>query len=318
MTWGRGPGVWLLITAVFELLMAAFFLVLGILIPEVLFGFGLTAGILGLVGLFLLVWAIRARARHLEAERVRATGRFGQATVTGLNQTGIWINNNPVVAVDLLVDVPGTPPYPVTLRETVPQILLARLGSGAPLPVKVDRADPTNVVIDWRLAGPVAPAVAPYVPAWAPAWTPPPPAWTPPPPGAAPAPLEPPLAESGAPAEPGASIHTVEPGTVPLRTSEDIAAEAARRLADSRLRAIGRRATATLVGAFDTGTTVDGQRVFELALTVRPGAAEPYQVRLTAPVPSTEIPGLTPGAPLPVRIDPADPKQLVMDWHRVE
>ena len=320
MSWSRGPSVWLVLTGIFELLMAAFFLVHGLLIPEVLFGFGLTAVLLGLVGMGLLFWGARARARYLEAERVRTTGRVGLATVTGLDQTGVWINNNPVVGIDLLVDVPGQSPYPVTLRETVPQILVPRLSSGAPLPVKVDQADPAKVVIDWKLAGPVVPVVGYPLPQPMAGWTSPvmpPTAAAPVPPFAPPtvAPLPAPGPATPPPAERATTMDAAEE---PAGSSEDLAARAARRLTESRLRAIGRRATAALVGAVATGAFEDGQPVYELTLTVRPETGEPYTVTHTTSVPNAELPGLAPGAPLPVRIDPNDPRQLVMDWHRVD
>ena len=43
---------------------------------------------------------------------------------------------------DLLVSIPGRAPYQARRKEFVPLILLGRLSSGPPLPVKVDPADP--------------------------------------------------------------------------------------------------------------------------------------------------------------------------------
>lgn len=319
----RGSSVWLLITAVFELILAGFFLFLGLLIPEVMFGFTLTAIFLGLVAVGLIFWGVRWRGREQEARRITATGHEGRATVTGLKQTGMWINNNPVVSMDLMVEVPGRPPYPVTLSETVPQILLARLTSGMPLTVKVDRADPTKVVVDWSLPGPMfAPGPPlmgqgiPFGPPMGMPYAPPPPPQAPAPPPQMPAPYQPP--------QPPPVPEPVVPGppeearVAGLHTADDIAEHARRQLAASRLRAVGRRAVATVVDVADTGRLVEGERVFSLTLNVRPEYGDPYRITHETPVPAAELPGLTEGAPLPVRVDPGDQTQLAMDWHRVD
>ena len=322
----RGSSVWLLITGIFELLLAGFFLFLGLLIPEVTFGFGLTAFFLGVVGIGLIAWGARWRGREQEAARIRATGYEGRATITGLTQTGMWINNNPVVSFDLFVEVPGRAAYPVTLRETVPQILLGRLTSGVPLPVKVDPADPMKVVVDWSLAPPVVPPVV-----MAPMMGVPYPAPTYGQPGMPmPYPAPPPQHAPHVPAPP---IEAVTPAPEPTQEAErerddelggrfqsgdEIAAQAARQLAASRLRAIGRRAVATVVDVADTGASENGERVVRLTLNVRPQHGEPYRVTHETPVPAAELAGLTEGTPLPVRVDPTDQTQLVMDWHRVD
>jgi hypothetical protein len=49
--------------------------------------------------------------------------------------------------------------YEVTRKEVVPLIMLGRLTSGQPLPVKVDSANPQNLVVEWESAL-TAPAAA--------------------------------------------------------------------------------------------------------------------------------------------------------------
>jgi hypothetical protein len=43
-------------------------------------------------------------------------------------------------------------PYQVVVKEYVPLMLLGTLSSGQPLPVKVDPANPNNVIIEWENA----------------------------------------------------------------------------------------------------------------------------------------------------------------------
>ena len=80
---------------------------------------------------------------------VAADGVDGTATVMAATQTGALVNFNPAVQIELLVTVPGGPPYPVSLQTVVQQIHLARVQPGATLPVRVARADRTLVQIDW-------------------------------------------------------------------------------------------------------------------------------------------------------------------------
>lgn len=152
-TIGRSAGFWLIVTAAIELALAGVFLVIGLTVPIVDVGMFLTGAILGITGLVLLVIGIRVRASAAANERLLSEGLPGTATVAALTQTGMYLNENPQVAIDLMVDVAGRPPYPVTRKEFVPLILLGRLGSGAPLPVRVDRANPQRLVIDWGNAG---------------------------------------------------------------------------------------------------------------------------------------------------------------------
>ena len=71
------------------------------------------------------------------------------ATVTNAVQTGMVMNFNPVVQLDLLVLMPSGVPMPVTRQEPVMQIHLARCQPGARLRVKVDPANANNLWIDW-------------------------------------------------------------------------------------------------------------------------------------------------------------------------
>lgn len=109
-------------------------------------GLWITGSILGLVGVILLAVGYRAAAKA----RLRTTGVPGTATIVGLTQTGTWVNNNPLVGLDLAISVQGNPPYAVSVREVVPQILIGRLTNGQPLPVKVDPNEPTRVLIEWE------------------------------------------------------------------------------------------------------------------------------------------------------------------------
>jgi hypothetical protein len=141
---------WLWGTAIFELMLTAMFLVLGILIPVVRFGFLLTAAILFLTGIGLLLWAKAVSRQVAETKRLMETGMDGTASIMSLRQTGMYVNNQPQVEMELQIDAPRHGSYRATKKQIVPLILLGRLSSGLPLAVKVDPADRTKFAIDWR------------------------------------------------------------------------------------------------------------------------------------------------------------------------
>ncbi|MDW5595297.1 DUF3592 domain-containing protein [Conexibacter stalactiti] len=85
--------------------------------------------------------------QQADAQRLMATGLIGQATVQALRDTGMTINENPQVEFDLLVSVDGRDPYPVTHRQVVSRLVISNFQPGASIPVRVDPADPTRVLI---------------------------------------------------------------------------------------------------------------------------------------------------------------------------
>jgi len=88
--------------------------------------------------------AVAARAGSTAA----STGTPGTATITAARTTGQFVNMRPMVTLDLLVQVPGRMPMPVSLTELVDQVNLGRLLPGAVLGVKVG-ARPDDLYIDW-------------------------------------------------------------------------------------------------------------------------------------------------------------------------
>ena len=82
------------------------------------------------------------KAQHLDAN-----GRPGTATITALRRTGTFVNENPEVEMDLQVTVDGMTPYPATHRQVIALIAAPRLQPGAIVPVKVDPAEPTSLIL---------------------------------------------------------------------------------------------------------------------------------------------------------------------------
>lgn len=76
-----------------------------------------------------------------------------EAIVVQAGSTGITMNDQPVVALSLLVVAQGQPPVPVNVRVPVPLIELASVRAGSTLVVHVDPARLDRLRMPWQ--GPV-------------------------------------------------------------------------------------------------------------------------------------------------------------------
>lgn len=153
ITWSRRPANWLMFTAVLELLLGAAFLIADLVFDVPGGGLLLTGAILGATGLGLFVWARKWQRAAAEAERIKMQGVAGSATILGMRQTGVTLNEQPQIELRLQITTQMQGPYEVSIKEYVPLMLLGTLSSGRPLPVKVDPANPERVIIEWESAG---------------------------------------------------------------------------------------------------------------------------------------------------------------------
>lgn len=82
-------------------------------------------------------------------KRVLASGLDGVAQLMEVVQTGTRVNDQPMLRLRMLIEVPGKPPYAVLHNEIVPHIRLAQVQPGVRMRVKVDPGDPRNMAIAW-------------------------------------------------------------------------------------------------------------------------------------------------------------------------
>jgi hypothetical protein len=134
------------------LVMGIVFVGIAMSVPILRMSFTGTGAVLACVGLGMFAGGGMMWFRRANSERLKASGIAGQAQIVGLNQTNFYVNDQPVVEMQLTITTPMHPPYNVTRRETVPLLMLGRLTNGQPLPVMVDPAAPENVVIVWEQA----------------------------------------------------------------------------------------------------------------------------------------------------------------------
>lgn len=88
-------------------------------------------------------------AQQQATQQLLANGVPAMATVNEYRDTGMTVNDNPTVEMNLTVQMDGHDARTVTHTEMVPRLLIPRLARGASLPVRVDAMDPDKVAIDW-------------------------------------------------------------------------------------------------------------------------------------------------------------------------
>jgi hypothetical protein len=90
-------------------------------------------------------------AQQTAAANAATTGVDATATIVAVRQGHAMVNFQPEIEVDLTV-LPdgGLPPYPVTVKQIIPQVQLGQAQPGAAVHVKVDPNNPALVWIDWN------------------------------------------------------------------------------------------------------------------------------------------------------------------------
>jgi hypothetical protein len=83
-----------------------------------------------------------------------------------------------------------------------------------------------------------------------------------------------------------------------------------------RLKVMGKEGTARVAGMTQTGTTLNDNPLVELDLEVTIPGRPPYRVTHREWVPLVMLGTLTMGAALHVRVDPADPSKLMIEWDK--
>ncbi len=82
-----------------------------------------------------------------EAREIRAIGVAAQALVLEIWDTGVTVNNDPVVGFRLEVYPPDRPPYEAVTKALISRLDIPQIQPGAMLPVKFDPEDPQRVAI---------------------------------------------------------------------------------------------------------------------------------------------------------------------------
>lgn len=87
------------------------------------------------------------QAEGQKAQHLMLNGHVASAMITAVRDTGMTINDDPTVELDLVVSLDGAAPYAVTHRQTISRIAIPAFQPGATVPVRVDPIDQTSLMI---------------------------------------------------------------------------------------------------------------------------------------------------------------------------
>jgi Protein of unknown function (DUF3592) len=124
--------------------------VLTVVITIVAVLFSLVVTVLATVGPFVLIfYLIKKSNEKKEADRkLMATGDPARATVLALEETGMLINNQPLVNLKLQIVRHGQPPYEHTHQMVLSMLNLPQVQPGATIPVRVDPENPKRIALE--------------------------------------------------------------------------------------------------------------------------------------------------------------------------
>jgi hypothetical protein len=260
-----------------------------------------TGGILGLVGAGLIVAGIVVGRRAASTDLLLQTGTAGSAQITGLTQTGMYMNENPQIRMQLLVALPGQTPYAAQHTEIVPLMLLGRLSSGQPLSVRVDPMNLNRIAIDWGGSGfGMGGGIAPPMPA---------------------APTMPGTTAGSSQDESLAQVQAAMAG-VATGAAAPFSNPAQGNLTVEQLRNYlrqsGLEAQARVDSMEDTGKVVGDESVFTMEMTLMiPGRQEQKLPKSAAMVSTDKKHRLFQGMTVPVKYEATNPNLLMVEWDKI-
>jgi predicted lipid-binding transport protein (Tim44 family) len=135
--------------------------------------FGVVIAIVAtVVPIVLVIWIFKNMSKNRAvAEQLLRTGAPGQARVLTVGQTGMYVNNQPQLQIELEVhpspEAGGyrgpSAPFRASLRTIVPMMAMAAVQPGATVLVRFDPASPGRLEIDWGSMGYMGgPQVSPF------------------------------------------------------------------------------------------------------------------------------------------------------------
>lgn len=137
------------------------FFVMGLVVPEDEPGTGwlLPVGVAITVLDVMIAFAIanNRTARQKRLHQLRTRGRRARGRVLSFEQTGVRVNDQPMLVIRLMIEGGDITPFEAQVRSVVPEIHIPLLHAGE-LPILID-PETDEWEIDWDFAKPVTPVV---------------------------------------------------------------------------------------------------------------------------------------------------------------
>lgn len=135
------------------------FFVMGLVVPEDEPGTGwlLPVGVAITVLDVMIAFAIanNRTARQKRLHQLRTRGRRARGRVLSFEQTGVRVNDQPMLVIRLMIEGGDITPFEAQVRSVVPEIHIPLLHAGE-LPILID-PETDEWEIDWDFAKPVTP-----------------------------------------------------------------------------------------------------------------------------------------------------------------
>jgi hypothetical protein len=249
----------------------------------------------GLIGIGMIGASFVIGRRMAGDARNLASSILGSAQILSVTQTGTTLNDQPRIAFDLAVTLPGQPTYQARHSEFVPLILLMRCQPGSVVAVRVNPARPDKVTISWNEMPP-APAGLGGAAGF----------------GGAPTPAG---AESLA--QVAAAMQASAAPVAPVFAQADQANYSVEQLRQW-LRENGIPATARIDMLQDAGQTIGTDRMMVMQVTLEAPGRPPFQGPPSAAmVPVDKVGRLAVGVTLPVLVAPDNPNMTMFEWDKI-
>jgi hypothetical protein len=149
---GRAGGtaaVWLMFVGLLQLAMGAGAAVAEARADGSSGGYFIAAAVMIPLGVILLVIGIVLAVKSKGTRKIVESGIAGTGTVVAADETGMTVNDQPMLVFTLDIEAPTLAPYRATSRSTVPFLAVSQLSQGMKLPVKIDPDNNQKVYIDW-------------------------------------------------------------------------------------------------------------------------------------------------------------------------
>jgi hypothetical protein len=83
-----------------------------------------------------------------QAKELEKNGESAQAEILKIWDTGMTVNNDPVVGFDLQVRPEGKPSYDTQTKLRIPRLSISQVQPATVVPVRIDRRNPNRVSLD--------------------------------------------------------------------------------------------------------------------------------------------------------------------------
>jgi hypothetical protein len=101
-----------------------------------------------LIALFAGCAAVDRWSGVSQAKELERNGEPAKAEILKIWDTGMTVNNDPVVGFDLQVRPEGKPSYDTQTKLRIPRLSISQVQPGTVVPVRIDRRNPTRVSLD--------------------------------------------------------------------------------------------------------------------------------------------------------------------------